>query len=267
LGLVQIWDGAHAYFGSAAALFATRRGGLLLLEHRSATHPAIERYRGKAERYFHVAVTARDLAHVRAEWEGSPQVAEVSRPYRGPVGQSIVARLRVGESDALWIECVEGGEVEAPASAFARVESTAMVAASRQLLVDPLRALGLHPDARVSDGRFPSLGAINSVVLLDWHYLEVNEPTGDGFMAGFLRRLEGPGIFGINLEPVDMRAFVARTVQEGVTTNTPETVRLQVEVRGQLHDCADIITVSPRATGGARLFVLTPREYPWKLVN
>jgi hypothetical protein len=64
-----------------------------------------------------------------------------------------------------------------------------------------------------------------------------------------------------------MGAFVDKARQESIETNTSEPIVLRLALRGKEMDCADIITVSPRATGGARLFVLTPREYPWALLG
>ena len=129
-----------------------------------------------------------------------------------------------------------------------------------------MHRIGLKGNPKASDGYFDVLAGINAIVLLDWHYLEVNEPTDkQGAMTKFLQRMGRPGIFGTNFVPRDMAAFVTMAKQKKIDINTEQPIRLMVEVRGTKYTCADIVTINPRATGGARIFVLKPLQYPWEL--
>jgi hypothetical protein len=269
LGTRTTWKGTHPHFRTHAALSATRRGGILLLELAEDAHPAVQKFRNAKERYFNLCLAVADLQAQRSRCAGARHVTSVTDEYLGPAGPSFAVEMSTGGQDTLWVEFVPAAAppVGHPQSAFSRVESTAMVAPTREALLGPFRELGLDPDAKVSGAYFEVLAAANSVLTLGWHYLEVNEPTGEGAMAGFLKRLGRPGIFGLNLEPVDMGAFVNTAHQESIETNTPTPIVLRLELHGTQMDCADIITVPPRATGGARLFILTPREYPWALLG
>jgi hypothetical protein len=100
-----------------------------------------------------------------------------------------------------------------------------------------------------------------------WQASEVAEPTDPkGVMMNFLQRIGHAGIFGINLACDDMDRFLAAARAGKVDTNTEKPILLMVDVRGTQYRCADIITINPRTTGGARIFVLKPFEYPWQLV-
>jgi len=269
LGTRTTWTGTHPHFQTHAALCATQRGGVLLLQQAQGAHPAVRQFRDARERYFNLCLGVDDLQAQRSRCAGARHVTGVTDEYLGPAGPSFAVELSTGGQGTLWVEFVPATapSVGHPQSAFSRVESTAMVAPTREALLEPFRELGLEPDARVSGAYFAVLAAANSVVSLGWHYLEVNEPTGEGAMAGFLKRLGRPGIFGLNLEPVDMGAFVDKAQKESIETNTPAPIVLRLALHGIVMDCADFITVSPRATGGARLFILTPREYPWALLG
>jgi hypothetical protein len=269
LGTRKTWTGTHPLFQTNAALCATRRGGILLLQLDAGAHRAVQEFHDAKERYFHLCLAVDDPAAQRARCVTAGHVTRLSDEYLGPAGPTFAVELAIGEYGTLWVEFVPATATPVGHShaMFSRVESTALVAPSREALLAPLRELGLEADARVSGAYFAALAAVNSVVTLGWHYLEVNEPTGEGAMAGFLRRRGRSGIFGLNLEPVDMAAFVQRVTHEAVETSTPTPVVLRLELHGIEMDCADIITVSPRATGGARLFVLTPRDYPWAVLG
>jgi hypothetical protein len=179
-----------------------------------------------------------------------------------------MVELDIGGGNSLWMEFTEGlaNLASAPASPFECVDSTAMVAGKRDDVIKPFESIGLTANRKASDGFFDVLAGINAVVMLDWHYLEVNEPTDQqGAMVKFLQRIGRPGIFGTNFVPRDMAAFVASAKEKKIDTNTEQPIRLMVEVRGTKYTCADIVTINPRATGGARIFVLKPLEYPWKV--
>ena len=142
-----------------------------------------------------------------------------------------------------------------------------MVARKRTDIVAPLESVILPHSTVASDGHFKVLEGINEIIVLDWHYLEVNEPTKEqGVMANFLARMGRPGIFGVNYVPRNMDEFVETAKRLSLDVNTPKPILLMVEVHGTEYKCADIITISPRATGGARIFILKPLEYPWQLV-
>jgi hypothetical protein len=270
IGLTKVWEGVHPFFRTKAAAYATRKGGIMVFQVSPDAHPAISRYAGRKERYFHIELLVPDLEVQKAVAERSSHHGEISDIYQGPFGRSFAVQLKVAGGSDIWLEFTEGhknliGSVE---SAFICVDSTAMVAPDRDVLLAPLKSLGLVTDPRADNGDFGVLAAINAVMMLqDWHYLEVNEPTqDDGVMNGLLQRIGHPGIFGTNLVPVDMDAFVRRAKEQGVGTNTEDPILLNVSVGDTTYKCADIVTINPRSTGGARVFVLTPLEYPWQLV-
>ncbi|MGE0736678.1 MAG: VOC family protein [Alphaproteobacteria bacterium] len=268
IGLKRVWEGVHPIFDVRGAAFATQKGGALLLERSGDGHPALRSFEGAKERNFHIALLVDDLAAQLELCRRSNYSRFVSDIYRGIGGASFAVELNIGEKASLWLEFTEGlgNLLSAKETPFECVDSTAMAAAKRSDIMLPFESIGLRANASASDGFFDVLSAINAVVMLDWHYLEVNEPTDEkGVMAGFLKRIGRPGIFGTNLVPVDMAAFVERAKRNKVDTNTEEPIRLMVEVRGKQMTCADIITINPRATGGARIFILKPLEYPWQV--
>ena len=202
--------------------------------------------------------------------KASAHAWEVSDDYDGPSGRSFMVRLRIGEGDEFFCEFTEDHNnlVSNPESSFICVDSVAMVALKRDDLMVPLQSLGLRTDPRVNDGYFRVLDAINVCAMLgDWHYLEVNEPTKpDGVMGSILTRIGRPGIIGTNYVPKDMKAFVEVARKHKISTNTEEPILLMVGVKDVDYKCAEIITINPRATGGGRIFILRPLEYPWELV-
>lgn len=269
IGAHDVWEGEHPFFRTRGVICATQKGGALLLEQKSEAHPAIAAFEGEKERNFHIGLVVDDIESQRALCEKSPHVREVSDTYGGPTGKSFVARLSAGNDHNFWIEFTGGLENLAgdSRSSFECVDSTAMVAESRDDLLKPFESIGLLSDKAASDGYFDVLEGINVVVLMDWHYLEINEPTkADGVMTNFLRRLGRPGIFGTNFVPKDMSKFVEVARENQIDTNTEKPILLNVRVRGTEYRCAKIITINPRATGGARIFILEPLEYPWRLV-
>lgn len=268
IGVHRVWEGTHPLFKTRGVLLATQKGGTLLLERTDAAHPAVAAYAGKKERNFHIGLVVADAAAQRALCEKSRFAKQVSESYAGPAGASFMVELDIAGKSSFWVEFTEGLDklVGAPDSEFECVDSTAMVAARRDDLLEPFRSLGLEPDRSASDGYFDVLAGINAVVLLDWHYLEVNEPTkDDGVMVNFLGRIGQAGIFGTNYVPRSMDRFVERAREYKLDTNTEEPILLMVEVHGKQYKCANIITINPRATGGARIFILQPLEYPWQL--
>ena len=269
IGMRKVWSGTHPFFKCRAVAYATQKGGTVLLERGSESHAAVQAFAGAKERNFHICLLARDFDAQRKRCAASRYVDSVSDDYQGVGGRSFAVELRILDQHGLWLEFTEGhgNLLSAPDSDFLYVDSVAMCAARRSDLLEPLASIGLASDKVASDGYFSVLGTINAVILLGWHYLEVAEPTDQtGVMMNFLQRIGHPGIFGINLACEDMERFVAATRAGKVDTNTEKPVLLMVDVRGKEYRCADIITINPRATGGARIFVLKPFEYPWKLV-
>ncbi len=264
IGLVKVWEGTHPFLQCGGTLMATRRGGVLVLATGADAHPALGAVAATKERWFHFALEMPDLA--AAPW-AALQGVEVSDVYEGPIGRAVMAEVSLDDADRMFVEMVElGAGVSAPGSAFARVESTAMVTSDRVDMAARLGVLGLSTDPR-QDALFPTLAGLNRISVLDWHYLEFVEPTDTGVISGLRERLGRSGIFGLNIEPVDMGGFLAVVQTTGLDVNSKEPIVLPVVVEGRDMSCANIITVNPRATGGGRLFVLTPLEYPWGLVG
>jgi hypothetical protein len=266
IGLVRVWEGEHPVFGTRGVMLATGKGGTLLLEGGATKHAALSAFTGSKERNFHINLLVQGLAAQRVRCKQSAFVRYLSDDYDGPGGRSFAVELDIG-AGSLWMEFTEGKLVADARSRFECVDSTAMVARKRTDIVAPIESVSLPHSKVASDGYFKVLEGINEIIVLDWHYLEVNEPTLEkGVMANFLARMGRPGIFGMNYVPRDMAEFVAAAKQTSLDINTPEPIRLAVEVRGKEYKCADIITINPRATGGARIFILKPLEYPWELV-
>ena len=228
-------------------------------------NPALRRIEPSPERWFHFAMqaTPEEIRHLRL----NDQV-QVSDDYEGPWGTAVMVQLAVTEDDPIFIELHSSPEarVSSADSAFVRVESTANCWSSRDELVRAVSTVGITMEPRV-DGFFPTLEGLNRIAVLDWHYLEFVEPTAPGVISGIVDRLGRPGIFGINVEPADMKVFIETAEASGLRTNTPLPDVLPVVAEGKEMDCADIITVNPRATGGGRIFVLTPMDYPWGLLG
>ena len=268
IGTVVVWEGRHPYFNADCVLCAARRGGILLMAVGAGAHAAVRHYEGRKERNFHFCLAVADLAARRALCEASEHVTGVSEIYDGPLGPAFAAELRIAGGTPFWVEFSgdTGRLVGDAGSTVLRVESTAMVAPDRDHFLLPFASMGLEANYAASDCDFPALNGINSAIVLDNHYLEVVAPTGEGPVGGFLGRIGRPGIFGLNLEPLDMGAFLAAAKADGVAVNTEEPILLKVEVRGVKYDCAHIVTINPRATGGARIFMLSPIDYPWALV-
>jgi len=268
IGLKKVWEGVHPVFGANAVMMATGKGGTLLLDLPSASHPAVKRLAGSKERNLHIALLCEDLAAQRERCRQSRFVKTLTDDFEGPTGRSLAVELDIG-SGSLWMEFTEGLDrlVSDTGSGFECVDSVAMVARSRRDIIEPIESVSLPRNTAAGDGYFKVLDAINDIVVMDWHYLEVNEPTRDkGVMANFLDRMGGPGVFGVNYVPKNMKEFVETAKRFSIDMNTQEPIQLMVEVRGKEYGCAEIITVNPRATGGARVFVLRPLQYPWQLV-
>jgi hypothetical protein len=268
IGLVRVWEGRHPQFQTPAVLMATGKGGTLLLEGGSTKHAALAALAGSKERNFHISLLVKDLSAQRARCQQSSFVRHLTDDYEGPSGRSLAAELDIG-TGRLWMEFTEGLDhlVGDARARFDCVDSTAMVARKRTDIVAPLESVSLPHSQTASDGFFKVLEGINEIIVMDWHYLEVNEPTKDnGVMANFLARMGRPGIFGVNYVPRDIAEFVETAKRFSIDINTPQPIRLMVEVHGKQYGCAEIVTINPRATGGARIFVLKPLEYPWKLV-
>jgi hypothetical protein len=270
IGAPEVWEGNHPFFQTRTAIHATGKGGVMLLQRASGAHPAVAGCASTRERNFHINLLVKDLFAQRTRAGASPHAGEPSAIYDGPCGRTFAVPLNITGGSEFWFEFTEGHAnlIASAESAFECVDSTAMVASKRDDLIVPFGSLGLATDERAHDGYFDVLGAINAVVMLEsWHYLEINEPTAPGgIMANFLTRKGRPGIFGVNLVPRDMQGFVEVACRNSVDTNTLEPVLLMVEVRGAHYKCAEIITINPRATGGGRVFILKPLEYPWQLV-
>lgn len=268
IGLTKVWEGRHPVFGAKAMLMATGRGGTLLLEAPSASHDAVKGLTGSNERNLHLALLTEDLAGQRQRCKQSRFVKSHTDDYDGPTGRSFAVELDIS-AGTLWMEFTEGLDrlTSDPNSRFECVDSTAMVAHKRSDIIEPIESISLPHSAVASDGYFRALEGVNEIIVMDWHYLEVNEPTQkSGVMANFLSRMGRAGIFGVNYVPKRMDEFVATAKRLSIDTNTQEPILLMVEVHGKEYQCAEIITVNPRATGGARIFILKPLEYPWKLV-
>lgn len=268
IGLGKVWEGRHPIFGSRGVLMATDKGGTLFLEASSAEHQAVKALASSKERNFHIALLAEELAAQRARCKQSRFARTITDDYDGPSGRSFAVELDIG-AGSFWMEFTHGLDrlVGYPNSRFECVDSIAMVARKRSDIIAPIESVSLPHSMVAGDGYFKVLEGINDIIVMDWHYLEVNEPTQEkGVMANFLARMGKPGIFGINYVPKDMREFVETARRHSIDVNTQEPIQLMVEVRGKEYGCAQIITINPRATGGARIFVLKPLEYPWKLV-
>jgi len=268
LGVPVIWEGMHPFFGVPAIVCGTRDGSIMVLgpPDLESAHPAVARYRSARERMFHLAIragvglSASDLSRIGE--------LEVHGPYAGPCGETMAVSLPVGDSAPLWVElCLEVGSAGAAGSAFARVESVPMVGASLAGLRSGFARLGLSVVDGLDTALFPTLSARSEVIVLDQRtFIEFNEPAGEGPMATFLSRIGGAGIFGLSIEPDDLLNFVSTAHSCGVETNTDKPITLPVVVGGVEYAADDMVTVSPRMTGGARLFVVIPRDYPWKLL-
>lgn len=269
IGLVRVWEGQHPLFRTRGKLLVTGKGGTLLLERSGLSHEAVEALASSKERNFHINLLVNDLLAQRTRCQNSPFAKQISDDYDGPSGRSFAAELDIG-AGRLWVEFTEGlgrlcGNLN---SRFECVDSTAMVASKRSDIVLPLESVSLPHNRVASDGYFKVLEGINEIILMDWHYLEINEPTNEsGPMATFLSRMGHPGIFGVNYVPRNMAEFVETAKRLSLSVNTPQPILLKVEVHGKEYRCAEIVTINPRATGGARIFVLTPLEYPWKLID
>jgi hypothetical protein len=262
IGMPVTWQGTHPYFGVDAALCAARRGGVLVLQAGTAdrAHPAVAAYAGARERMFHMA-----LGGLPETWRESPHLATVSEPYEGPAGTTQAVEVALATGTSLWLE-VAGSDaaVGDPASAMARVESTPIVAPSLQILEDPFSSLGLARVQHLSNTHFPSLLCDTHIMLLeDWHFVELNEPTGEGIMGQLLSARGAPGIFGLSIETDDLGEFAGTAKAAGVKTNTEEPMTLPVTVDGREMAADHILTIPPHASGGARLFILEPVDYPW----
>ncbi len=260
IGMPVTWRGRHPFFGVEAGLCATRQGGVMVLQADGDGHPAVAAYVGARERMFHLAIGG-----LPEGWRDAPQLATVSEPYEGPLGTMRAVELALAGGTSLWLETAEGDvAVGDPAAAMLRVESTPIVAPSLPVLEDPFSALGLSRVDHLSDTHFPSLLCDTHIMLLeDWHFVELNEPTGPGVMAQLLSARGTPGIFGLSIEPVDLAEFAATARAAGVKTNTSEPMTLPVTVDGREMAADHILTIPPNASGGARLFILEPVDYPW----
>jgi len=268
IGLKKVWEGKHPVFGAKAVLMATDKGGTLLMDVASASHPAVTALAGAKERNLHIALLTEDLAAQRARCQQSRFVKSQTDDFDGPTGRSFAVELDIG-AGSLWMEFTEGLDKMASdaGSRFECVDSTAMVARKRSDIIAPIESITLPHSTVAGDGYFKVLEGINDIIVMDWHYLEVNEPTQEkGVMSNFLARMGRPGIFGVNYVPKSMKEFVETAKRLSIDVNTQEPIQLMVEVHGKEYGCAEIITINPRATGGARIFVLKPLEYPWKLV-
>jgi hypothetical protein len=269
IGLGKVWEGRHPIFGKKAVLMATDKGGTLFLDAASSEHKDVKALAGSKERNFHIALLTQDLAAQRARCKQSRFARTLTEDYEGPAGRSFAVELDIG-AGSLWMEFTQGLDrlVSQPNSRFECVDSIAMVARKRNDIIEPIESVSLPRSATAGDGYFKVLEGINDVVIMDWHYLEVNEPTQEkGVLANFLARKGRPGIFGINYVPKDMKEFVETAKRLSIDVNTQEPIQLMVEVHGKEYGCAQIITINPRATGGARIFILKPLDYPWKLVG
>lgn len=258
IGMPLAWRGTHPFFGVDAALCAARQGGLLVLAN--GDHPALAPYAEGRERMFHLAIGG-----LPDGWRESPAVASVSDEYEGPAGPARAVELALAGGASLWVEVAgAGARVGDPASRMARIESTPMAAATLPVLEDAFASLGLEVVDSLAGTHFPSLACNSHIMLLeDWHFVELNEPTGDGVMAQLLAARGTPGLFGVSIEAVDLGEFAATARAAGVKTNTEEPMTLPVTVDGRAMDADHILTVPPYASGGARLFVLEPVDYPW----
>lgn len=260
IGLVPVWEGRHPHFGTSGKLLATQKGGVLCLAADPNANDQVKRRAATPERWFHIALSVPVGA---IESLGEAANVTLSDPYDGPLGRAVTATLGTDDGEML-VELYEGDvTTEAPGSSFVRVESTASVSANRAAIAAAFEALGLHANPE-NDAHFPTLDCDNRIALLDWHYIEFAAPTGPGVMQGLLERLDGPGIFGVNLEPRDMSEFVATAERHQIRLNTQEPEVLPVVFHGADMACADIITINPRSLGG-RVFVLSPLDYPWKV--
>ena len=270
LGLTRVWEGDHPFFKTACHIFAAGKGGVTLFARQESAHGAIKAFEGKAERAFHVNLLVEDIGEMHRRSRLSTFSLDVSDVYEGPCGSSFSTEFRVG-AGSLWVEFTAGLNrvVTSPESDIDCVDSTAFVAASRQDFLAPLNSIGLQATASASNANFKVLGCINTVMMLgDWHYLEVNEPTvSDGVVSKFLSRMGSPGIFGTNFAVRDITVFMEKARSRGLATNTPEPILLQVEVGERTYRCANILTISPRSTGGGRGFILEKLQYPWELVG
>jgi hypothetical protein len=265
VGFVPVWRGEHPALGVDAVLCAARRGGVLVLA-AGGDHELLASLNGARERMSHFALAVPGDEE-RERFLASDAVDSVSEPYAGPAGETRLVALSMASGGRLWVEIA--GDVAAgdEAAQIARIESTPMVAAA---LTDFRTAFaGLTEDIRdhIGETIFPTLGARSEVIILeDWHFLEFNEPVGDGVIGKFLETMQRPGPFGMSVEPVDMDAFIQRMEDKGIKTNTREPIVLPVIVEGRELESDAIVTLSPNATRGARIFVLNPLDYPWSLV-
>jgi hypothetical protein len=263
IGMPCLWRGEHPFFGVDTAVCAMQMGGLTVMAASDAGHPAIAPYIGTLERMFHCAI-----AGVPDGWENSGKLRSVSDPYETPFGSARALELALDGDASLWIEAFDGGaQVGDPNSRFKRMESTPMVSPKLADIEDGLLSLGFEPVEHLSSTHFPTLASNSHIFLLeDWHFLELNEPTGDGVMQNLLQARGNSGIFGVSIQPVDLDEFARTTSENNIKTNTGEAIMLPVQVEGKDYDSDEIITLPPKATGGARIFVLNPVDYPWKLL-
>jgi hypothetical protein len=265
LGMPCTWRGKHPFFGVDSAICAMQKGGLMVMAatEGDGAHDAVSAYVGQLERMFHCAI-----AGLPDGWEDSDKLATISDPYDGPCGSTRALEFRLPDGGSLWMEAMPAdAEVGDPGSRFLRMESTPMVSPKLADLEDAIASVGLAAVDHLSGTAFPTLAANSHIFLLeDWHFLELNEPTGDGIMGNLLSARGSSGIFGVSIQPVDLDEFARTTREAGIRTNTKEAIVLPVTVDGKPYDADEIITLPPKATGGARIFVLNPMDYPWKLL-
>jgi hypothetical protein len=248
-----------------AAIGAARRGGLMVLaSDGGAAHAAVRSYVGHRERHFHVAI-----ADLPPGWDESDRIETISDPYDGPLGPARAVELAMSDAQTLWIEAVldTNAAVADPSASMLRVENTAYVAAAKADLESAFASLGLYT-ADGLEATFPTLGCTTKVLPLeDWHYLEFNEPAGDGMMARLLKAIGRAGIFGLNVEPVDIDRFLASASAAGMEEDASPLQPLPVDVAGARHIADDVLVLPRRIAGGGRFFAIRPGAFPWQLLS
>jgi hypothetical protein len=248
LGLVEVWRGRHAHFATEAVLCAAQRGGIMVIANSALVGESADATAPRhASAMLHIAVSA-----LPDGVPYQPVEAHTVHAYDGPLGPSRMLEFGA-DGGRVLVEIVAGNpSVGSGAARSLRIENTPYVAESLEELELIFASMGLGPSIDIGTMEFPTLHCRSRAVLMeDWHFIELNAPTGDGPMREMLTGLGGAALFGLNLEPA---AFDDGEVP----------IDLPVVLHGKDLTSHRIVTISPRRTGGALIFKVQPVSFPWK---
>lgn len=268
LGLRAVVRGDHPVFGARYTLFATAKGGILLLERGEKAHEAVAAFAERRDRHFHLCFACEDLGQLLTLAAKSKYVTNTIGPYDGITrSRAVTLELKTGDDTTMFVEFSDGlHSVAAATESWVQyIESIALHAPTHASLLDPLADFGMHIDPGASNASFPQLGSgsINMALPLDWCWLEINAPSGQmGLGNKILERLGRPGVSGISLAVDDLKTVETAALAAGIPLNTKEPYRLDALIRGEVVPCADMYTVNRKASELVSLFMMKPLDYP-----